>query len=350
MKVLMIGPSKDSMGGIATVIKNFHNTFSEDDVQLYYLTSWKEGNVYSRYFYSLMFYFKLVYQILILNIDIIHIHVAQRGSFYRKSLGVFLSKILRKKVILHIHGSHFDVFYNNSNDTMKKYISKTLNAANLIIVLSEEWKKFVSEITNSQIIVLHNAVEVSEYNYNNNGKNITFLGRLGQRKGIYDLLDVIEDFNFNKYPIKFYLCGDGDIEEIKSRLKVKNLCENVIVTGWLDKEEKQKILEHTIINLLPSYHEGMPMAILETMALGVPNISTTVGGIPQVIVNEENGLLIEPGNQKELCNAIIRLLEHEDLRKNLSMNAFKTINTEYSISIYNKKIVSIYFSLVKGIC
>lgn len=348
MNVLMVGPSRNSMGGIATVIKNFSEYFKEEDIKIFYFESWKEGSLLIRFLRTIFGNLSLIYSIKKNKIDIVHIHVAQKGSFYRKSIILFICKLLNVKTIFHIHGSHFDKFYNEGSMRLKSIITYVLNSCDKIIVLSEEWEDFISEITNKQVLVMHNAVYVEAKSYNNKGNKITFLGRLGKRKGIYDLLSIVNQINLKDNGIKLYLCGDGDIEKVKDYIEKLHLQENVIVTGWINSEEKEEILKDTIINILPSYHEGMPMAILETMAKGIPNISTNVGGITRVIKNLENGIVNNPGDNNSLRDSINMLINNEDFREKLSNNAYSKIQQEYSIDSYNKKISDIYRDLMRG--
>lgn len=348
MNVLMVGPSRNSMGGIATVIKNFSTYFKEDNIKIFYFESWKEGSLLIRFLRTVFGNLSLIYSIKKNNIDIVHIHVAQKGSFYRKSIILLLCKLLNVKTIFHIHGSQFDKFYDEGSKRLKKIITYVLNSCNQIIVLSEEWERFINKITKTQVVIMHNAVKIEEKNYNIEGKKITFLGRLGNRKGTYDLLSILEEIDLKDKGLKLYLCGDGDIEQVKHYIEKSRMKENVVVTGWIDSEEKEEILKDTIINILPSYHEGMPMAILETMSKGIPNISTNVGGITRVIKNLENGIVNNPGDNKALKDSINMLINDANFRKYLSDNAYNTIQQEYSIDSYNKKISNIYRDLIRG--
>lgn len=346
MRVLMLGPSKDSMGGIATVIKNFYKYFNVEGIEIIYMQTWREGSLINRLLFTIKTLIKLIMVLLREKIDLLHIHVAQDGSFYRKSLILLIGKIMRKKVIFHVHASQFDKFYLKSNKIQKKYIQLILNLADRIIVLSEEWQQYFSKITNNKIIILHNAVTVNEYRYNNSGKIISFMGRLCKRKGIYDILEVSSEFLETNKEYKLYLCGDGDIEEVKKSIKQKRLENRIVVTGWINEKEKNSILKNTVINILPSYNEGMPMAILETMALGIPNIASNVGGILQVIKNRENGIVITPGNKDDLNDSINKLIADQEKRQEMSINAYNQIKNNYSIDNYNKKVEQLYLSLL----
>lgn len=347
MNVLIIGPDKCAKGGIATVINNFYTGFSDKLIKTHYLFSWKEsGNINNiiTFIYCIV---KLPYLLIKYNIKVVHIHVAQGGSFYRKSIFSIISKMMGKKVIFHIHASQFDKFYEKNCSIVKKIIKILLNISDLIVVLSEEWKMIIETISErNDILVVENAVTVHENNkYNNNGKNITFFGRIGYRKGIYDLLDICECI-FRKYPeYKLIICGDGEIESAQEIIKTKNLNSNVVIKGWVNGYEKEDILRETIINILPSYNEGMPMAILETMGYGIPNISTNVGGIGKVVIDNYNGYIINPGDKNALLEKINNMIGDSEKRRKLSENSFITIKEQYDIDVYFSKWKKIYTSI-----
>lgn len=136
------------------------------------------------------------------------------------------------------------------------------------------------------------------------------LGRLGERKGTYDLIKAIERIEVQIPDIKCYLAGDGDIDRCKQIVEEKKLENNIIIVGWADFDKKLELLKKSSVLVLPSYNEGLPMAILEGMACGKAIISTTVGAIPEV-VKEENGILIEPGDIKKLSEALIGYCIHK---------------------------------------
>ena len=96
--------------------------------------------------------------------------------------------------------------------------------------------------------------------------------------------------------------GDGEISRVKKIVNEKKLKKYIKVLGWIDKDKKEKYLRECSIFILPSYNEGMPMSIIEAMAYKNAVISTNVGGIPQVIDNNKNGILIEQGDKKQLYN------------------------------------------------
>ena len=347
MKILMIGPERNVQGGISSVINNYYSSGMNSKVDLKYIGTMIDGNKIKKLNKAIKSY---LYFIKNINMyDIIHVHMASRASFYRKSIFIKFAKRHKKKVIIHLHGAEFKEFYSQEcNDKQKRYVKKIFSYADKIIALSEEWKVFLANICSEDCIeVVYNAVVVpKKINKDYNEKSILFLGRLGRRKGTYDLLKVIPKI-VSKYPnVKFYLGGDGDIEQVNKICEESNIKNNVKILGWVDFDKKQQLLNNCGIYILPSYNEGMPMSLLEAMSYGKPVISTYVGGIPKVIKNNSNGVLFSAGDIDKLYNCLDELLSSEEKRKTLCMNALKNIKDNFDINDNINQIIKIYNNII----
>ena len=113
-------------------------------------------------------------------------------------------------------------------------------------------------------------------------------------------------------------------------------------------DEKDQIAAHAICHVLPSYREVLPMSILETMALGIPNISTRIASIPEVIEDEVQGLLIEAGDVEALANAMRRICLKREVSKEMSRQAYELMRTEFSVEICCNKLRQIYREVLHG--
>ena len=342
LKVLMVGPARSVKGGMTTVVDNYYNYGLDKLVNLKYIETINDSNKISKFIKEIkgMNEFKKI----ISQYDVVHIHMASRRSTFRKGKYVRIAKKLGKRIIIHIHGAEYKLFYNECDEKKKQYIKDTLNMADKIIVLSEEWKEYFSNLVEpSKLTVIYNSIVIPEdFNKDLNTKKILFLGRLGQRKGIYDLLAVIEKLVKKYSDIKLYVGGDGEIEQVKSIIDKNNLKNNVIYVGWTSGTKKEKLLKECSYFILPSYNEGMPMSVLEGMAYKNVTISTNVGGIPKVIQNEENGIIINPGDQKAISDYFELLFNNEKVRKKLSFYARKTIEEKFDIHKTIDKLLDIY--------
>ncbi|VVU98776.1 MULTISPECIES: glycosyltransferase family 4 protein [Mesonia] len=315
--VLFVGPNyKKRKGGIASVLR-------------LYAENIKEFNFYpSAYFQNtklnflllpfLCFGFLLKLFFLGKKIKIVHIHGASRGSFYRKYLFFLISKkVFKKKLIYHVHGAEYHVFYENASKKVKKHIQRMINNADLIIALSEEWSIFFKKnFSPKKLVVLNNIVayrKEQEQNIPKKFLQLLFLGRIGERKGTFDLIDVIaEHKSYFEDKLRLVIGGDGAIYELKQKIGESNIQDIVTYIGWVDGRKKEELLATSNILVLPSYNEGLPISLLEGMSYSMPIIATNVGGIPQILKHNINGISVAPGDKKQLAEAIKFYIENTE--------------------------------------
>lgn len=226
-KVLIIGPSPfKSKGGMATVIQEMLESEvlnNEFDLEMH--ESYRDGNIFYRLLFSIYSFIKFVF--IYKKYDIFHIHMASYGSTFRKGLYINFLKEKNKKIILHIHGAEYLIFYNKLSEKKKLKVKKIWEIADKIIVLSEQWKKdFFKIFKLENIIVINNGINIKKLKLaisrtEEKQNNFLLLGRLGKRKGAYDLIKAIEILKEEFLQVKLYMAGDGEIEEIKKIVKDK---------------------------------------------------------------------------------------------------------------------------------
>jgi len=352
-RVLNIGPNvTKSYGGMVTVInqiknsKRINNSFKVDIFETYI-----DGNVLKRLVYSFFQCLKFKFSRQWKKYDLFHIHMASNMSTYRK---MWLCKILRKHnkpFVIHIHGAEYEDFYKSQSIKNQKRITDFLNSAQKVIVLSNFWKElFENDLKVNNCLVLNNCIDNELYFKcfkQNIGETISFLylGRIGQRKGIWDLVESIRMLNRNEYHLKVFVAGDGEISTLNSVVTKYDLNDIIEVVGWADQKKKEELLSKTDVLVLPSYNEGLPMSILEAMAAGKLIISTSVGSIPEVVKNRENGYIINPGDILELKNRLEMCFDKANLRV-IQKNNIKLIQKEYSISRFEDSIIEIYDEII----
>ena len=333
-KILMCGSELSVKGGMVSVIKNYLGYDNWKRHSVLYVPTHTEKNKVVVALYFLVAYIKIVWLALTKKISLAYLHTAEKGSFYRKSMIVRTLKHFGIPAIMHHHAAEFEAFYSSLSEKGKKYVSDTLTLADTNIVLSKTLIPMITEkAPNAKVKVLYNAVKsYPEKPYNKNGNTVLFLGRLGKRKGVYDLLQAIVALDKKvDANVKFALCGDGEIEEVTAKVKELGIEHRICHIGWIDGEQKAAFLKDTMINVLPSYNEGLPMTILETMAYGIPNISTRIASIPEVLEDEENGFLLTPGDVDLLSQRLEQLISDSELREKFSEKSWKLINERFAL-------------------
>ncbi len=341
-KVLMIGPARSVKGGMTTVVEQYLNSSLKDEFDIEYIESTNDKWFLSKIIKMINGMIKFYFQIK--KADIVHIHMASNMSTYRKLKYVKIAKKYKKRVILHIHGGGFKKFYDECSKKQQNYIRESINCSDKVIVLSNEWYQFFSNIINKEKIeIIYNGVALPEkYNKDLSNRNILFLGRINKQKGIYDLISVIKKLKKRYNDVCLYIGGSGEEEKIKMYVKNNDLEDNVKLLGWINEQEKNEILKKCTFFALPSYFEAMPMSILEAMSYQCVVIASDVGGIPQIINSENTGFLVKPGDCDKMYNIFCQLFEDEMLVKKVSSEARITIEKNFDIQNNIDKIKKIY--------
>lgn len=347
MKVLMIGAGRDVRGGVSSVVNGYYEAGLDKMCELTYLPTMQDGSKVKKLFVAV--WARLRFEFLIKEQDILHVHMSADNSFYRKAVFIRKAYKEKKKIIIHMHGSTFDLFYQERcNETQKKEVREIFRMADKVIALSEDWKEFLSKAIceADKIEVIYNAVKMPEpYQKDYTNQKMLFLGILGKRKGTYDLLEVLPEI-FEKYPkAHIYFGGDGEREMAEKICQEKGIAGGVDFLGWVRGEEKEKWLKECSIYVLPTYHEGMPMSILEAMSYGMAVVSTYVGGIPHLIQNKENGLLCEAGDIAALQACLEELLQNPKYCEKLGRQAAEKIQKEFDIKKSIEKLLELYSAL-----
>ena len=347
-RVLMVGSHLSVKGGIVSVLKNYLGYEDWKEADISFVPTHMEGAVWEKALFFLKALRKIRKLLKTRQFDIVHIHVSERGSFTRKAMVLRMAKRKRCKVILHHHGAEFLDFYQGSGDSKKKKIRRILGEADLNLVLSRRLIPIYQEISpDAKVECLYNAVRTPRSNqYDPEAREFTMLGRLAERKGTFALLETIKQIDGILDPdVKFNLCGDGDIELVKDRIRQLQIGHRIGHVGWTEGTQKSEILGRTMAHVLFSYNEGLPMAILETMGCGIVNIATRVAAIPEVIVHGETGFLVEPGDKDGLARILLEVSADPALRKRISDNSFACIGKDYSLEAGIGKLEQIYREL-----
>lgn len=351
IRVLMCCSDLRVKGGMVSVVKNLLAIPDWSSCRITYIPTHVERSRPVKLAYFAVAYLRVLLLLLFGQVDVVHLHVSERGSVYRKAALLKLAKAFGKPVLLHHHGADFDPFFRALSDKDKAYVLRFLEAADTNIVLSGLIREeFLERAPKARYTVLHNSVPMQPENpYHPDGHLIVTLGRLGQRKGTFDLLQALRNLE-PELPadIRFCLCGDGQVEEARALVREYGLEHRLAHIGWISGGDKEALLSDALCHVLPSYREGLPMSILETMSLGIPNISTAIASIPEVIDSGVHGILIQPGDIQALEDALRALCCSRDTRTAMSRMAYDRIRGSFSTAATRERLESIYARAVRG--
>jgi glycosyltransferase involved in cell wall biosynthesis len=346
-KVLMLGPSLYQQGGMASV-ENSILSHPFADVEIKHISTHEEGSVAHRGYIFLVACLQALVAMLCGEADVVHLHVSEKGSVARKTLLIIMARAFQKPVVLHAHGCEFHVFFDGLPTLGKKVIAWFFRQSSCVITLSESWKRYYTtncHLRSDQVIVLHNPVELPDElpsRLQSHPTKLVFLGRIGKRKGAFDLIGA-----FAQLPAEFQqkatltMAGDGEVEQAEAMAASLGISDRVRFLGWINPDQRNQLLAESDVFFLPSYNEGLPVAMLEAMSWGLPVVVTPVGGVTDIVTHGKNGLLINPGNVSQLSQAMQMLIEKEPVRLRMGMNARQRV-APLDVRYYCRVLLSIY--------
>ena len=204
---------------------------------------------------------------------------------------------------------------------IKLYEKIILKQANFSFIVTQDLIELAEERNVRNKFFSPNYVDLSsfkELSVNNmslstNLIKLLFVGRFEEEKGLKVLLNAVKDLSDEKDKFELHLVGEGSLKVwIESFIKKNNLT-NIKFLGRFDHKDMPKIYNSTDIFILPSYTEGSPASLIEAMSCGVASIATAVGESKKYISDGETGILISPGDPKELAKAIKLLIHNRAL-------------------------------------
>jgi len=327
----MLGPAINVKGGISSLEKIILS-HSNNDIIIDFKPTMTDKSLIGRAYHWLARILSLPFYIYYNKPDIIHIHISHSLSTLRKLTLLRICKIFRAKVILHAHSSDYRLFFPRQNRVIKRLIINSFNKADHLIVLSNSWKEYYSQdlkFNLDKISIMPTPVIIpivkNEFLPNENGI-VLFSGRVGERKGVFELMnawDLIPPSIIKSN--KLIIIGDGDLKKAKKMASLNKNSKSISIKGWVTDEERDKLMQECIIYALPSKNEGMPMGMMEAMANKKAIIVTPVGGIPELVTNRINGVLITPGSVDELKCALEELLQDLEFREAISSQALESV-------------------------
>lgn len=345
IKVIQLGPALTVRGGITTVEQHICD-YLPAYVSMRHIATMKDGSAFARAAVFVRALFSLDAALKTIEPCIVHIHFASRGSTLRKL--ILANMVLRagRPLVLHAHGGFFDKFHRALPSVLRRTVNGILQRANVVIALSSRWRDFYvdeCEVSPSHVTVLPNPVRWSPEVPNRAGRRevqFLFLGRMCETKGTYDLVNAFAALPESvRSRAQLVLAGDGDLDAI-TRLAAP-LGERVRVLSWIDSAERERLLAQSDVFVLPSYNEGVPMSLLESMAAGLPAIVTPVGGIPDVLRHGVEGFMVEPNRVADLSAAMAKMVNDDAERLACGRRAHERARV-FEVHGYSRRLADLY--------
>ena len=339
-RVLVVAPGHRGRGGIDSVVRLYEDTGMWSEMSCRMLSTYDDKSAARKAFAALRSY--LLAPALLVRADIVHFHMAGEISLLRKLPVLLMAKALRKRVIVHIHAYSEESLFVRTPRFAWEY---SLRAADRVIALSPSWAEAIRlHAPYAEVVVVPNPVKVflPATDKRNPLTRVLFVGKLEVRKG-YDTLITAAATVLKEFPqTEFWFAGHGELDAARDQSQRLGIDGQVRLLGWIAGSELEHIYDQVDVFCLPSQNEGVPMSMLEAMSHALPVVCTPVGGVPDVIVNGKNGLLVTPGSPDSVAAAILRLLRNPELAEAIGRSGHKTVQETCGIVAVAAQMSTIY--------
>ncbi|MER2507861.1 MAG: glycosyltransferase family 4 protein [Amaricoccus sp.] len=277
-----------------------------------------------------------------------HIHIAGRGSTARKLLLTAAARGSGARHCLHLHDYDYACDFVRRPSWVRARIQTMFRSCDGVIVLGERDRDTVRDLIGvpaDRIEVIHNCVP-------DPGERATppvadeplilFLGTLGERKGVPELLRALATAEMRALRWRAVLAGDGPVQKYRDIAGATGLADRVTMPGWLTRTQVRALCQSADLLVLPSHGEGLAMAVLDGLASGLPVVTTRVGAHEEVITDGVTGVFVPPGDVDALAGAMGKLIRNPGERNRLSVNGRAHYLASFGMAGYLRRLRTFY--------
>lgn len=291
-------------------------------------------------------------------------------GFMRDAVLIATARAFGARIVAQIHGSNFANFYHHAGRLGRRLIRRVLSKISIIVLLAERFRgQMEGLIPPDRIRILYNGIDAGAVNSDDHARlrsdktlTVLYVGHLSIAKGFGDVLEAAPQVLETVPGLKFVFVGEWlnqenniHYDEAGQRLgghhqSVREQWLHLVHRyngrlqhlGVLGRTELTGVLEAADIFVLPSYSEGMPMAVLEAMAVGLPLVVTPVGALPEILEDRVNAIFIRPGDVEALVQAILTLASYPCLRRQMGRANQELAKTRFSLDRMARGLAEIF--------
>ena len=287
--------------------------------------------------------------------DLVHTHSSKPGIIGRlaaKAAGIKCIVHTVQGFAFHQHSSKVQVFLVGLLEKLAGM------ASHKVIFVNSKDRDVASKmklVPNHKMVIIHNGVDLNQFNSGNgvkngngirtNGAMVGMVARLWEQKAPQDYIAAIPKV-VDKIPdAKFLVIGDGPLEqELKEMSDKLGIKENVQFLGW--RQDINDLLKVIDVVVLPSLWEGLPVSILEAMALSKPVVATNIKGNNELVVHGQTGYLVKPGNPEEISAYVLKLLNDQPLAQKMGRLGHSRVKEKFALKKIVEQTSSLYENLL----
>ncbi len=318
--VLMLGPHRAAVSGVSTHLNLLMESALGDDFDVVHFQVGSEGRdegAVGKVIRLLVSPFFLAASIIFRHVAIVHINTSlNRKAYWRDLAYLFISKALGARVVYQVHGGALPRKFFARSPVLTAWLRWTLGLPDVVVVLAQvELRAYREFVPRQEVVALPNGIDCRPYSVVPTVQStperplqLVYIGRVAREKGLYETMQGMRLAHELGVDARLIVAGSGPEEpRLRRYAQALGIAPRVCFVGPIFGTDKVKLLFGADVMVLPSYSEGLPYALLESMAAGVPVIATPVGAIPDVVSDGIHGYLVPPRDGKAIAEALAML-------------------------------------------
>lgn len=278
----------------------------------------------------------------------VHVNVGERLSLVRKGTIVAWSHLLGLPVVLHLH-AQMQRFYRSLPRPLRALTRQVFALAEAVIVIGPAARRFVIDelgVPAERVSIVINGVPSAcvprRARSPGQAQQVVFLGNLGPRKGVDDLLQALARPGFDRARLAVTIAGGGAVQAYREQARQLGLAGFVQLPGWCDQQRTAQLLAGADVLVLPSHDEVLPLVILEALANGVAVVCTGIGEIPSLLTDRVDALYVRPGDVDQLAATLQQVLGDAQLRETLEHNGHALYRRQFSLPKFFTRVARVH--------
>ena len=358
--ILLCGPSRSAVSGVATHLNQLFESSLAEKYSLHQFQLGSEGRDEGRLQKLLRYVtspFAFLARIVRLRPDVVHLNTSlEPKSFWRDLVYLYTAKLFRRRVVLQVHGGEMPSRFLGSNPLSHAFLRFSLGLPDAIALLAncelEEYRNFRLA---TRIEIIPNAIRLGEYGgvqpkcFDAKPLVLGYIGRLADDKGIEETIEAIAVLrDRGTTDLELRIAGSGPYERaLRELVRARSLEDTVLFVGAVFGQEKLEYWRDIDLFVFPTFHrEGLPYTILEALASGTPTITTRVGGIPDVIRDGIEGVLLDTHECRVVSAAIQEAMSDRERLRTMSAAAIDRARQHYGVERLADQFDDLYAELL----
>ena len=334
--VMVVGPNLGAAGGVAVVLETLLASGLADRFELLHVVTHRDTGRVGKALSAFAGLTRAAWLLGTRRVDIVYLLTSSGFSLRRKAAVAMLARLARRPYVIHVHASNFDGYYSQAARWEQRLVRRTLSSAALAIAVSPSWEERLRALAPCRTTAIPNPVPIPSQPAGLNsltgphrqpGPSWRPEGIANDRAGARDTQRTSPGRS----------SGAPQVTAICRRSTTKHagsgVSDRVDLPGWIGPEERARTLRTASVFTLPSRDEGLPVALLEAMAYGLPAVVSPVGGIPDAFEDGRHGYFVPPDDPDALADLLGALLADPERARWMGTQARADAERRYATDI-----------------